>query len=692
MRRISVNPLVTIVALAALSGACSDGKSSPAADAPGTAGAGGSGTNAAPGTSGATPGGTASTMGGKGTQVGGAAAGTSPVTSAEIPIPDGGIEAPKATTDLELAPAPELGTIKYLPNRSSVILYLPGVEGARDYRVFAVEDGVKVLVKDGAEHVDGGTLNCAGLRQRNQCDDGAILPIKYNDELLDLPVCEKPALDRRQPVPAQLMQTLEVDGVQPDTTLVVEAIDRMCPFPGLWGSFHHDEKLQASDIGSRMADVVVDGKPYTIQRRAESYSLYTEQEIRAQYGSMILNGQAPNLPTFDKTSPAYPESPYIRQAQPAPAEDPVVLARSVIKVSPTGTSKPIDGFEDGDYFDDFEDDSDVPVKLRDTDIAEDIVGMHVNVFEMKKWILYDVGNPWQDFFVSRGQLNLVFGDPAQDSMSLQAFYPKRPVQLPTEPDKYLRVTYEVQRNETPRRYENLTLCGAEKVGETYDGETPRAAPGPRPGFMNDTDTARSSSLGWNCLYLIPRGAGYGVLAGGDIKSHADSSVKITVIKAHDAPAAGDYDKVRISEFATGLGPTQDTAYPRQYFRQVDDGGKMSGVWLDDELNVWQKTRFDVFISRDRVVIYVKGQQRICQSLKAAPLTMAEGALGFWHILYHSSAEHIEMTRGLEADNPSTGQRHLIWNTPWADQRSYDNVGFKEDVGLPENFDAGRCLD
>ena len=30
------------------------------------------------------------------------------------------------------------------------------------------------------------------------------------------------------------------------------------------------------------------------------------------------------------------------------------------------------------------------------------------------------------------------------------------------------------------------------------------------------------------------------------------------------------------------------------------------------------------------------------------------------------------------------------NTPFGDQRSYDNVGFKENVALPTNFDPSLC--
>jgi hypothetical protein len=43
-----------------------------------------------------------------------------------------------------------------------------------------------------------------------------------------------------------------------------------------------------------------------------------------------------------------------------------------------------------------------------------------------------------------------------------------------------------------------------------------------------------------------------------------------------------------------------------------------------------------------------------------------------------------------SDDPSTGQHHIMHNVPFGDQRSYDNVGFQEDVPLPPgDFDASR---
>ena len=136
---------------------------------------------------------------------GGAGAGTDargPLSMATIPVPDGGVPAAPAQTTLPLSTAAALGEVDYLPNRSSVRLYVPGIAGARDYRVFAVESGVTVNVGAGnREHVSGATITCAGLRQRNQCCDDEILPVTYNNSLLDMPRCEMYSQNRRPNVP-----------------------------------------------------------------------------------------------------------------------------------------------------------------------------------------------------------------------------------------------------------------------------------------------------------------------------------------------------------------------------------------------------------------------------------------------------------------------------------------------------------
>ena len=613
-------------------------------------------------------------------------------------------------------------TVNVAANRSSVVLYLPGVQGALDYRVFAVEDGVKVSVDgDQREHVDGATLHCAGLRQRNQCDDGARLPITYNYDRFDLPKCESWAGNRRPNVPVALMQTLEVNGIGANTTLVVEAIDRQCPFPGLFGSQHMDVKIAApgADFPANSADVNVNGKPYSLMIFSESqnatcnpifgwdgktnatcanFPLRTEAEIRAQYGSMILNGQGPNMPSFDTTAPNWaPQSPYLYAGHPAKANDPVVLARSVINVSATGDATLPEGFGAQDYFDDFHDSTDQPVAVTEPDGLE-AFGPKPKVYKTSKWYLYDVGNQFSNFFIDRGQLNMVMGDPNQDSMSIQAMYPKRPAQLPTDAGKYLHITYEVQRNETDRRYENLSLCGSDKMGDTYVGDRVKAAPAPKPNFMNAVVTTETNPFGWNCLQLVPRGGNYGEVPGGDIDSHSDTALNISVMASHPAPTVSlfnndnESDAAFASPFMNEVAPAQTGDGPL-YVRQYDHQHNLNGVWLDDKINVWQRARFDVFVRRDYLVIYVDGEQRACGALKGkAVLTMAEAAIGFWHVLYHSSAEFLEMRADNNGTaNPATGQYHIMHNTPFGDQRSYDNVGFRENVLLPSSFDPARCF-
>jgi hypothetical protein len=190
--------------------------------------------------------------------------------------------------------------------------------------------------------------------------------------------------------------------------------------------------------------------------------------------------------------------------------------------------------------------------------------------------------------------------------------------------------------------------------------------------------------------LVGRGAGYGVVPGGDIASHSDTSLKVTVVRSHPAPMPEQYDAMTLDQYTTAFGPSQEGPFPLLWERQIDASGNPAGVWLDDVMNIWERTRFDVFIRRDRVIMYVEGQQRLCQNLDATAMTMAEGALGFWHILYHTSAEFTEIRAGLETDNPQTDQHHVMHNTPFADMRTYDNVGIQENVGAPVTFDSARC--
>src|SRR5690606_19662586 len=112
------------------------------------------------------------------------------------------ITAPAAEPPIELPPAPAFDEpILYEPNRSSVKLYLPFIEGAQDYRVFALDDGVTVsLTDEGSEQVDGATIACAGLRQTNHCDGSEA--VSDRGQAFRVPACDRDprAVDRPKEV------------------------------------------------------------------------------------------------------------------------------------------------------------------------------------------------------------------------------------------------------------------------------------------------------------------------------------------------------------------------------------------------------------------------------------------------------------------------------------------------------------
>lgn len=621
--------------------------------------------------------------------------------TAQPMIPGVAIAAPAVTTTLGLQKAPAMSGIVYVPNRSSVQLYLPPVTHAKDYRVFAVREGVAVQVAT-TEHVTGATLYCSGLRQRNQCDNGEVLPIIYNDDTLDMPHC--PHNGHAPSFPTEVKTSVEVNGLGASETLVVEAIDRQCPFPGVFGATHQEVQFTTYEMPPKV-DVTIGSKAYQLTRWPPSMPIRTEVEITAQYGSMIFNGQGSQLPQLDPSKSDYPQSPWIHIAQPAPADDPIVLANAVVQVQTLGTGALPAGFAAGDMFDDFSDDTDQPQLVRSSGNIPSVMASasHVDLYQTKKWNLFAESVEASQFFVDRGLLHMVLADRGQDVMSTLQMNPRKAMHLPNALGKFLHVTFEVQTQETSRRYFSVSLCGADKAGASFVGEIPATAAVPRPAFMDagggpggESDgTPRTNPLGWNCLHLVPRGAGYFAVAGGDVAgTHSDTSLRVTVVKAH--PAATDDNDYENHHIPVGMvqnfGPNQDTSFPIQWERQIGDDKKPSGVWLDDQQDVWQRTKFDLYIRRDQVIAYVNGAQRLCQNLSSDfNLTMAEGVLGLWQVFYHSSAEFTESRIHESWGNPLTGAHHRLHNIPFIDVRAWDNVGYQEEVPTPAGFDANRCL-
>jgi hypothetical protein len=519
--------------------------------------------------------------------------------------------------------------VEYFANRDSLLIQVPAVDGVRDYRVFAIPDGVTIEKdKNGGELVKGATIYCAGIRQA---------PRKIED------------------TPFAVMRQIEVYGITGPTRLVVEGISEQCPFPGVVGSQHVDVKLS----GNITSDDRFPVKPDT------PMSVFTEDEVRARYGSMIINGQAPG-PFL--TLPAEPLSPK-------------VLARTTVLLTPQAADVEPPAKQ---FFDDFSAADDVPVFIpKPTTVAKQERNAYRYMWQNSKWnfLAYDVHllgdkrtGAQTDFVLERGHLKTLLADNYQDVFGSHLLIPKQPVQL--DDKLYLHVTFEVDTNSSDRRYWWLTLCGAAEAGKTILPDGQLAAHIQQTPFFYQDDGQNPSIMGWNCLQAFPRDGGNGPLPPDNKRPESD----ITIIVNRPGPyAVEDRDNV------VNVSPNdyRQNGSPAWY-RTHDESGAPNGVMLDDLYVIAPRVRFDFYIRRDRVIMYANGKQKLCNDFPKQKLTMAEGALGYGSVLYHSSAEYTESQRA------RTGQRYYQTNTPFLDVRHWDNLGYDEKIGAPASFNEKVC--
>jgi hypothetical protein len=108
------------------------------------------------------------------------------------------------------------------------------------------------------------------------------------------------------------------------------------------------------------------------------------------------------------------------------------------------------------------------------------------------------------------------------------------------------------------------------------------------------------------------------------------------------------------------------------------------------------THFDVFVRKDRMVLFINGRQAHCWDLTQRPLTMEVGQIVYGQVLYHSDAEvaeHFYPRRTAETPwRPPMASFHYSLNTVAADHRAWDAVGYAEKLLIPEffNFNAALC--
>jgi hypothetical protein len=467
----------------------------------------------------------------------------------------------------------------------------------------------------------------------------------------------------------------------------------------------------------------------------------TEKNIRDNYGVLYMNGQGP----ADAPDPSLPISPlfnFAQPAQPATQKAPKVLRRAAISVTPKGTATPPAGFAAAD-FDDFSDDNDLPT-LADPNVKYvDNIFQNFQRYTNSKWNFYTHGAGYSDFFPNHGRMNMTLADMGQDIMSANYMVPKgRALKMPTDAEagKYLHITFETQMNAIQRRYWWMGICGPSQIGKTFKDDGSLVQPYAIIPFFEATGNKGNnpSQAGWNCIHLVeqlgydgiePILSAYGKWTGGRwdyksveemkaipgfdlsdswasknnyVKRYARSSTALKLIINKPVPAGNGSGYNSGFDSVINVKPSGGCADCVGWQRALNGSKKVTGVLLDDQMAANQMAKMDLYIRNDRLIMYINGQQRMCttfyytkpdQNGNPVPvgykLSMAEGGLALGQILYHSMAEVNTMTRD---DWLYTGQRHYRKNIPFADPRSFDNVGWQESTTPPADFNSANCVD
>jgi hypothetical protein len=640
--------------------------------------------------------------------------------------------------------APAMTGITMIQNRDSVIIRVPAVANARDFRVL-VQPASVTANPNGTEVVGGGTQFCAGVRQhqtrtRFVADPTSLFPYFFYTNggnvnpttLVAHFVANPPTSWSWFDFDTPPHREIEITGVTASMNVVVEALDRLCPFPGAIGKIHTEIALSHSAATDNA------GNPWLDVTGVTTFPIVTKEEVTARYGSLIINGQGwAGGPNVQASPPA--KGPY---GQPAPPNPPVVLARATLAVFPLAAPPA----PPAAFFDDFTNSADGFKAQPMPNWTYPRVTGGQYVAQNSKWTLYGNGftccqanavldgHGYVDAYVENGALHTNLSDWGQDVLSEVSLVPRKAAHI--NASTYLHVTYEVNSFATGRRYWAVTLCGSSTPGQTFDSTGAVREQIVHTTFFYQNTGMSPSTAGWNCLQVFNReGNSYAGsnwesmynLKGGrppvpankgiyDLKDylynsiesiqdpskiaaytiHPESDVVVMInkpIPAANLPEVASANEQVVHSSVTSpvnVSPKQldNPADEVAWFYKVDANGNPVAPILDDQQLVSPRTKYDLYIRNNRLIMYVNGKAALCNDFTTPTTTLniAEAAVGFHQVLYHSLGESVE--RFVDPDRGAA--YHYRYNTPWVDQRTWDNMGFEENVAAPADFNSATC--
>jgi hypothetical protein len=597
------------------------------------------------------------------------------------------------------AAMPSVPQISVLNRRDAVILYLPAVQGAADYRAWLLGPGVTFA----GSQPRGAVVACAGYRQRFVRSVDAVLG--------GSPVY--PPVTRRE-----LLQAIELPGLvaNGDYRIVVEAIASPCPFPGVMAHSPATIPLTGGTVPPS-------------SRGAPSFAYRSFDEVRSLYGNEILNGQGSTLADYKAVNgtlgdPAHHQAPAEVIGRPVPPNDPVmpadpaVIARSVIRLTRPAADEaqnaPVFDVGPNATFDDFDADGVMTSLRRET--RPEGAGL-VSGGAFGNWFFWMIGlQPASNgsgglengddpkgvqFWRRHGRLYGTKADFGQEIWGHSQFASTQTLPHELDAQKYVHSFFRVDSGASQRRYWTWMMCGGATREELVDVATriPKGrAVGQSfyydPGGDNPTaprlGEATAAHHNKECLNLIQLGAYWNF----NPPTNATSTwfdEPHSQLRAFIHPAGQPDGVINLKPDGIADGDAEATGGMSWRLNAARRPTMPMFEPFDQQAPL---THYDVFVRPDRVVFYVNGRQAWCGDLSDRPLAMKYGLLMYGDVLYHSSAETPFSYVGVEGYRGAVGGSfHYVMNTPWADTRIWDAVGHSEKIDIPPQFafDPATCF-
>jgi len=583
-------------------------------------------------------------------------------------------------TPLANTGTPSISDVAVLNRRDALIVYVPAVKGAADYRAY-IYNPAKVTFS--GTQPRGAVIACAGYRQRYKRNVDSLLS---NQDV---------ATKHRE-----LLQAIEVPGLVADGNykIIVEALASPCPFPGMMG--HTSAELSLGSSGT--------------------FQIRGFKDVMTAYGNEILNGQGSTLNDFkvSKSDGTTPNEPIGKPVPPKDANvpaDPVVIARSALTVVRPALDEAANGpvFDVGSnaVFDDFSTDA-VMTTFKKSSRGEG-AGL-TSDGQFGDWFFWMMGvqpalpaagstesgdNPkgvqvWQ----RHGRLYTTFGDWGQDILGSVYFASTKSAPQELDATKYTHSIFRVNSGATGRRYWHWIMCGGATRDELVDPVThiPRIRPVGSPHFNQRPDALNPSGPMTGAESADPKfpvKECLNILQDGDPRQ-----------RTKPGTAANTWFDEPHTELMAFINPPNTVnGFINLKPAGVNDGDDNVDGGMAWRMNAQRQptqpmfepfdqeaplTHYDVFVRPDRVIFYINGRQAWCGDLSDAPLKMKYGLIAYGNVLYHSGAEVGESYLGGRG-----GTTHYLMNTPWADTRAWDVVGHSEKIDIPTQFkfDPATCF-